>query len=129
MRSVAKILFGSGLSGLSALQKTNGKDHGAIENLEKPRNRFSKKLGHLSPTLPKNEAWVRSTIENRLFKSIDIHNPFSPKELETFKKNYENKYVNPARYGQSMPLRTPITFALDSLSIIYCLRRPGKDGR
>lgn len=78
---------------LTALHHTNGKDRGAMENLENLRLRFSKDLKHLPPTLQKNEEWVRTTAKYRLFKGIDTHDSLPPKALETFKKNYENNML------------------------------------
>ncbi len=79
---------------LSSLHHTNGKDHGAMETLENLRLRFSKDPKHLPPTLQKNEEWVRSAVQLRLFKDINTRDPLPSKALETFKENYEkNKLI------------------------------------
>ncbi|MCU0289590.1 MAG: hypothetical protein MUF15_24755 [Acidobacteria bacterium] len=59
-----------------------------MECLEKLRIRLSKDIKHLPPTLQKNEEWVKNTIENRLFKGIDVQESLPLTALETLKKNY-----------------------------------------
>jgi tetratricopeptide (TPR) repeat protein len=65
-----------------------------LKELEKLRKQFKEEIGRLPTTLQKNEEWVKNTIKNRLFKSIDPNKPLTPQSLDTIKENFkENELV------------------------------------